>query len=76
MPGAAAAAPHESLSHREFEVMRRLAAGESVTDIATGLSLSVKTVSTHKANGMAKLGLQNQTDLVRYALRHGLIDAG
>jgi DNA-binding NarL/FixJ family response regulator len=76
MPGASAAAPHESLSHREFEVMRRLAAGESVTDIAVGLSLSVKTVSTHKANGMAKLGLQNQTELVRYALKHGLIDAG
>ncbi|WBY02481.1 response regulator transcription factor [Ramlibacter tataouinensis] len=76
MPGAASAAPHESLSHREFEVMRRLAAGESVTDIATALNLSVKTVSTHKANGMAKLGLHNQTELVRYALKHGLIELG
>lgn len=76
MPGAQPAAPHESLSDREFDVMRRLATGESVTDIATALSLSVKTVSTHKANGMAKLGLQNQTELVRYALKHGLIDLG
>ena len=76
MPGATAAAPHESLSHREFEVMRRLAAGESVTDLATALNLSVKTVSTHKANLMAKLGLQNQTELVRYALKHGLIELG
>ncbi|WP_332813979.1 response regulator transcription factor [Ramlibacter sp.] len=76
MPGGTAAAPHESLSHREFEVMRRLAAGESVTDIATALNLSVKTVSTHKANLMAKLGLQNQTELVRYALKHGLIELG
>lgn len=77
MPGgAAAAAPHESLSHREFEVMRRLAAGESVTDIATALNLSVKTVSTHKANLMAKLGLHNPTELVRYALKHGLIELG
>ncbi len=76
MPGGAAAAPHESLSHREFEVMRRLAAGESVTDIATALNLSVKTVSTHKANLMAKLALQNQTELVRYALKHGLIELG
>jgi DNA-binding NarL/FixJ family response regulator len=76
MPGAQPAAPHESLSHREFDVMRRLAAGESVTDIAAALSLSVKTVSTHKANLMAKLGLQNQTELVRYALKHGLIELG
>ena len=76
MPGGSEAAPHESLSHREFEVMRRLAAGESVTDIATALNLSVKTVSTHKANLMAKLGLHNQTELVRYALKHGLIELG
>jgi len=76
MPGGKAAAPHESLSDREFDVLRRLAAGESVTEIAAALNLSVKTVSTHKANGMAKLGLQNQTELVRYALKHGLIELG
>jgi len=74
MPDAAPAAPHQSLSDREFDVMRRLAAGESVSEIASALSLSVKTVSTHKANLMAKLGLSNPTELVRYALRHGLID--
>ena len=74
MPGAAAAAPHESLTDREFDVFRRLAAGASVTDIGTALNVSVKTVSTHKANLMAKLGLQNQSELVRYALRHGLVD--
>jgi DNA-binding NarL/FixJ family response regulator len=73
MPGAAAA-PHESLSEREFEVFRRLAAGTSVSDIAGELNLSVKTISTHKANLMAKLGLGNQSELVRYALRHGLLD--
>lgn len=73
MPGAQAA-PHEGLTDREFDVLRRLAAGESVSDIATALNLSVKTVSTHKANGMAKMGLQNQTELVRYALKHGLIE--
>ena len=66
--------PHESLSDREFEVFQLLAAGESVTDIATRLKLSVKTVSTHKANLMQKLGLSNQTELVRYALKHGLAD--
>lgn len=76
MPGAAAAAPHEALSDREFQVMQKLAAGDSVTDIAATLNLSVKTVSTHKANLMAKLGLSNQTELVRYALKHGLIELG
>ena len=64
--------PHEALSDREFEVFRQLVAGASVTQIATDLNLSVKTVSTHKANLMAKLGLANQTALVRYAMRHGL----
>ena len=51
-----------------------LVAGTSVTDIASRLKLSVKTVSTHKANLMQKLGLGNQSELVRYALRHGLAD--
>jgi DNA-binding NarL/FixJ family response regulator len=74
MPGAQTAAPHESLSDREFEVFRLLVAGTSVTDIASRLKLSVKTVSTHKANLMQKLGLANQSELVRYALRHGLAD--
>lgn len=73
MPGAAGA-PHETLSDREFDVIRRLAGGASVTDIAAALNLSVKTVSTHKANGMAKLGLSNQSELVRYALKQGLIE--
>jgi DNA-binding NarL/FixJ family response regulator len=71
MPGGEAAL-HESLSDREFEVFRLLVAGVSVTDIAGQLKLSVKTVSTHKANLLQKLGLQNQSDLVRYAIKHGL----
>ena len=70
----AQAAPHEALSDREFEVLRSLAGGASVSEIAAALNLSVKTVSTHKANGMAKMGLANQTELVRYALKHGLIE--
>jgi DNA-binding NarL/FixJ family response regulator len=73
MPGSTAN-PHESLSDREFEVFRMLAVGESVTDIATRLKLSVKTVSTHKANLMHKMGLQNASELVRYAIKHGLAD--
>ena len=75
MPGGAGEAlPHESLSDREFEVFRLLVAGDAVSDIAGKLNLSVKTVSTHKANLMQKLGLSNQTELVRYALKHGLAD--
>ena len=73
MPGSAAV-PHESLSNREFEVLRLLAGGISVTEIAGQLNLSVKTVSTHKANLMQKMSLANSSELVRYALRHGLTD--
>jgi DNA-binding NarL/FixJ family response regulator len=73
MPGNAAV-PHESLSNREFEVFRLLAAGVSVTGIAGQLNLSVKTVSTHKANLMQKMNLGNSSELVRYAIRHGLTD--
>lgn len=73
MPGSDAL-PHESLTDREFEVFRLLVAGEAVSDIAHKLNLSVKTVSTHKANVLQKLGLHNQTELVRYALKHGLAD--
>lgn len=68
--------PHGSLTDREFDVFRRLVAGSSVTEIAAALSLSVKTVSTHKANLMQKLGVANQSDLVRYAIRHGLSGEG
>jgi DNA-binding NarL/FixJ family response regulator len=73
MPGSEAV-PHESLSDREFEVFRMLVAGDAVSDIAAKLNLSVKTVSTHKSNLMQKLRLANQTELVRYALKHGLAD--
>ena len=71
MPGGQAL-PHEALSDREFQVFRLLAEGASVTDIATQLTLSVKTVSSHKANLMQKMGLHNPADLIRYAMKHGL----
>lgn len=74
MPGGSESLPHESLSDREFEVFRLLVAGDAVSDIAAKLNLSVKTVSTHKANLMQKLGLANPTELVRYAIKHGLAD--
>ena len=65
--------PHESLSDREFQVFRMLAEGKSVSDIAERLTLSVKTVSTHKANVMQKMGLENPGELIRYAITHRLV---
>lgn len=66
--------PHAALSDREYQVFRMLAVGTSISDIATELNLSVKTVSTHKARLLEKLGIANQTELVHYALKHRLID--
>jgi DNA-binding NarL/FixJ family response regulator len=66
--------PHTQLSNREYEVFRALVEGKSVTDIAAGLNLSVKTISTHKSRILEKMGLANQADLVRYAVRHNLTD--
>jgi DNA-binding NarL/FixJ family response regulator len=66
--------PHTQLSNREYEVFRALVDGKSVTDIAAGLNLSVKTISTHKSRILEKMGLANQADLVRYAVRHNLTD--
>jgi DNA-binding NarL/FixJ family response regulator len=63
-------APHGNLSPREREVLRRLARGQSNGEIARALFLSEKTISTHKANLMAKLQLENVADLVHYADEH------
>lgn len=68
------AAPHKLLSDREFQVFRMIAEGRSLTEVAGTLALSVKTISTHKTRIMQKLGVANQTELVRYAIRHELID--
>ena len=66
--------PHEALSDREFQVFRRLASGEAVSKIAEALSLSVKTVSTHKARILQKMNMNNPAELIRYAIKHRLID--
>lgn len=65
---------HERLTDREFEVFRLIAAGMSVTDIAGRLNLSAKTISTHKANLMQKMSLHNQSELIRYAIKHGVTE--
>ncbi|AAZ97243.1 Two Component Transcriptional Regulator, LuxR family [Thiobacillus denitrificans ATCC 25259] len=63
-------APHEQLSDREFQIVRLIAQGESLNQIADKLSLSAKTISTYKARSMQKLGISNHTELVRYAIAH------
>lgn len=68
------AAPHTLLSDREYQVFEMIARGSTVTEIACRLSLSVKTVSTHKTRIMQKMRISNQSELIRYALRHKLID--
>ena len=73
MPGAQAA-PHETLSDREFQVFRLIAEGKSVSDIAERLNLSVKTVSTHKANLMQKMGVETTGEIIRYAIAHKLVE--
>jgi two-component system invasion response regulator UvrY len=66
--------PHETLSDREFQVLRLLAAGKSVKEIAAELSLSVKTISTYRARMLEKMHLQTTAELMHYALQNHLID--
>jgi DNA-binding NarL/FixJ family response regulator len=65
--------PHQTLSDREFEVLRLLVAGLGPTEIGERLHLSVKTVSTHKTRILEKLKLGSTAELVRYALEHKLV---
>lgn len=65
---------HEQLSDREYQVLRMLTAGKSVNEVARELSLSAKTVSTHKLRIMQKLRIDSNADLVRYCIDHRLFD--
>ena len=65
--------PHEQLSEREFQVFLRLAKGEVIGQMATSMSLSVKTVSTYRARVREKMKLETNSDLTYYALKNGLI---
>jgi DNA-binding NarL/FixJ family response regulator len=66
--------PRLPLSSREREILQLLAEGRSNKDIATALYLSVKTVETHRAKIMHKLNLHSIGDLIRYALRHSIVE--
>jgi DNA-binding NarL/FixJ family response regulator len=65
---------HETLSQREFQVLRMLASGMTITEVAGELSLSVKTVSTYRARILEKLNLRNNAEAIRYAVDHHLVD--
>lgn len=64
---------HEILSDREFDVMKLLAEGKSVSDIAEMLSLSVTTISTYRARVMQKMNMRTNSDLTKYAIENQLI---
>jgi DNA-binding NarL/FixJ family response regulator len=65
--------PHQRLSDREFDVLKRIAAGQTITEIATELCVSSKTVSTYKTRILEKMQMPHEAALVRYAMRHKLV---
>jgi len=68
------ALPPETLSHREYQVMCILASGKTVSAAARELSLSVKTISTYRARILEKLKMQNNAELMRYAIKNQLVE--
>jgi DNA-binding NarL/FixJ family response regulator len=75
-PGrAAAGGVFSALSPREREILQMLAEGKTSRDISSQLNISTKTVDTHKMNILHKLGLKSLAELVRYAIREGLMEA-
>jgi DNA-binding NarL/FixJ family response regulator len=73
MIGGDAMRGHDELSDRELEVLKHLAAGESLVRIAEMLHLSPSTVTTYRARVLEKMGMKNNAELTRYALEHGLL---
>jgi len=68
-----AGAPHEGLSNREFQVFKLIASGRTVSEIAAQLSLSVKTVSTHRTHILTKMQMRTNAELTHYAIKSGLV---
>jgi len=66
--------PHELLSDREYQVLRMLASGLTVSQVATRLSLSVKTVSTYRARVLEKMSMKTTAELMHYGIQQGLVD--
>jgi len=68
------AAPHTLLSDREFQIFRMIVSGMPIGGIAVDLSLSVKTVSTHKTRILQKMKMTSSAELIHYAIRHQLVE--
>jgi DNA-binding NarL/FixJ family response regulator len=68
-------APHETLSDREYQVLRMLGSGKTISDIGRDLGLSVKTVSTYRARVLDKLGMRTNAELMRYAIENRLLES-
>jgi DNA-binding NarL/FixJ family response regulator len=66
--------PHELLSDREFQTLRMIASGKTVSEIANELALSVKTVSVYRARLLEKMGLKNNSEITHYAMKHALVE--
>jgi len=66
--------PHEILSDREYQVLRMIASGLTVSQVATRLSLSVKTISTYRARVLEKMNMKTTAELMHYGIQHGLVD--
>jgi DNA-binding NarL/FixJ family response regulator len=65
--------PHETLAHREFQIMQLIVLGRMTKDIAKELCLSVKTVSTYRARALKKMKMKTNSELTRYAIKHNLL---
>ncbi|MGA3169623.1 MAG: response regulator transcription factor [Chthoniobacteraceae bacterium] len=65
---------HQALSNREYQVMRMIACGQTPKEIASELSLSIKTVSTFRSRILKKMMMKNNAELMRYAMENGLVD--
>jgi two-component system, NarL family, invasion response regulator UvrY len=65
---------HERLSDREFQVVRMIASGKTVTEIADVLSLSAKTISTNRHRALIKMGMKTNAEITYYAIKHGLVE--
>ena len=65
---------HERLSDREYQVVRMIASGKTVTEIAEELSLSVKTISTNRSRALIKMGMKTNAEITYYAIKHGLVE--
>jgi DNA-binding NarL/FixJ family response regulator len=66
--------PHEVLSDREFEILKLIGSGKTVSQIARELTLSVKTVSTHRTRILRKMGMKTNAELTHYAVKNNLVD--